>query len=1467
MSASPLSRFSLPSRRWFEESFEAPTPVQREGWQRIAAKQHTLMLAPTGSGKTLAAFYWCIDQLARRVIDPARAPSRGTRVLYISPIKALAYDIERNLRAPLIGIQRVAAREDIALHPIDVDVRTGDTSSRERRQQAKHPADILITTPESLFLLLGSAARANLATVQTVIVDEIHALAGNKRGVHLALSLERLSRLTPSDPQRIGLSATQRPLAEVARYLGGDRRVEVVDASEKPALDLQIVVPVADMQAPLAGESRSSGPLLREASASTPEERRSIWPAIYPRLLELVQQHRSTIVFVNSRRLAERLAQQLNELAQQELVLAHHGSLARHQRKQVEEQLKTGQLRGIVATSSLELGIDMGAVDLVIQVESPKAVSRGLQRLGRAGHGVGQLSRGRLFPKFRGDLLETTVVAQRMLRGEVEALRVPKNTLDVLAQQVVAMCTEGPWKLDTLERTIRRSYSFRELSRDALVELLDMLSGRYPSDEMADLRPRISWDRQTDTLTARRGAKLLCAANAGTIPDRGSYAVHLGLDGPRVGELDEEMVYESRPGDIFLLGASSWRIEQITRDRVLVSPAPGEPGRMPFWRGEGPGRPLELGRALGAFVRQLGAMEADEALTWLQTRCHLDELAARNLQTYIAEERSASGALPTDQTVVVQRFVDELGDWRICILSPFGARVHAPWAIALQAQLSERAGFEVQTLWSDDGIVLRFAGADDPPESSALVPEPEEVEDLLLRQLPRSALFASHFRQSAARALLLPRRHPNARAPLWAQRLRAQQLLAVALRYPSFPIVLETYRECLQDVFDLPALVGLLEQFRSRSIQLVEVETTQASPFARALVFAYVAAYLYEGDAPLAERRAQALTLDRTLLRDLLGGEALRDLLDLGVIAEVEAELQHLPPDYRARDADELNDLLRRLGDLSLEELSERCSADPTPWVESLEQQRRICRIRLGGQERLIAIEEINRYRDALGVQVPAGLPEALLEPAERALERLLLRWARRHAPFVATQPANRFGLPRAQVEAVLAALLADETLLRGAFRPDGAEPEWCHPAVLRQLRRRTLAQYRAQIEPTDPSALGRFLPTWQSVGSGRAGLPALRDAIAQVEGLALPFSELQQRILPARVADFQPRMLDELGALGEIVWVGAGPLGQRDGLVALYRRERAELLLEPPGADLPTQANGPLHQRLVTLLQQRGACFLVAMRNALSDVSAEDLQSALWELVWNGIVTNDTFEPLRSLRSQRTTRPRKRSNPGGRWSLVSELVDTGAQPTARLHARACMLLDRYGIATREAASAEGTDGGFASLARVLRVMEEAGKVRRGYFVDGLHGMQFAHAGAVDRLRQLRDPDRGPTLALAACDPANPYGSLLPWPQTGDPNGRPARRAGASIVLAQGRPILYLSRTRRRLWVFQGSEQADLELALRDGLSSLLDSCRIRSLQIDEIDGRPATEGPLTGPLIAAGFREVYRSLVLERPA
>ncbi len=1518
-----VDRFSPATQAWFRGAFERATPAQEGAWDAIASGRDVLCVAPTGSGKTLAAFLWSLDRLAAG--PPPGEAIRRCRVLYVSPLKALAADVERNLRSPLTGIGQAAHRLGLPEPDITVAIRSGDTPAADRREFGRRPPDILITTPESLFLILTSRARESLRGVDTVIVDEVHAVCATKRGAHLALSLERLDALLDAPAQRIGLSATVRPADEVARFLGGSRDVTIVAPPAAKRIEVQIVVPVEDMAA--LGESAGLIP------DDEPQRRASIWPAVEERVLDLIQAHRSTIVFANSRRLAERLCSRINEIAAGRtgdmpatggpapthapaqlmgqsgagpaaadlpaagaVARAHHGSVSREQRRLTEEALKDGSLPAVVATSSLELGIDMGAVDLVVQVESPPSVASGMQRIGRAGHHVGAVSRGVIFPKYRGDLVPCAVVAERMVTGDIEALSYPRNPLDVLAQHVVAMVAMEDWAVEDLADLVRRAAPFAELPRSAFEAVLDMLAGRYPSDDFAELRPRIIWDRIGGTLSARSGAQRLAVTSGGTIPDRGLFGVFLagreGQPGARVGELDEEMVYESRVGDVFLLGSTSWRIEDISHDRVLVSPAPGQPGRMPFWKGDAPGRPLELGRAIGRFVRDVSALEPAAAMR-RAVATGLDEWGAANLIAYLAGQREATGHLPDDRTIVVERFRDELGDWRIAIHTPFGAKVNAPWALAIAARLRERYGLDVAAMHSDDGIVVRLPETDGEPPGGIAMFEPDEIEALVTAELGGSALFAARFRECAARALLLPRRNPGRRSPLWQQRQRAAQLLQVAGEYGSFPIVLETMRECLQDVFDLPGLVSLMRDVAGRRVRVVEVETAHPSPFARSLLFGYVGMFMYEGDAPLAERRAQALSLDSTLLAELLGQAELRELIDPDSLAEIGAELQRLTPDRRVHDLDGTADLLRLLGGLSTAEACQRGAT--APWLAELEATRRAIRVRVADTERWFAVEDAGRLRDALGAALPVGVPEAYTTPLRDPLGDLVSRYARTHGPFVAAECAARFGLGVTVVSGALQRLAATGRVVSGEFRPGGVGIEWCDVEVLRLVRRRSLAKLRKEVEPVPVDALARFLPAWQHIGpaSGR-GIDALLRTIEQLQGAAMPASALEQVILPARVTDYAPTMLDELTAAGEVLWAGRGALTGGDGWVSLALPDTAALMLPPPDPDF---GRTPLHDAVLTALDGGQALFLRSLSDrcratvemALGDATTGDaaLVSAIWDLVWAGYLSNDTLAPLRALLSGgRTTHAVRRSPPRARYGRPgrSALSGRAGPPTAagrwwrlpgresdltrRAHATAEALLDRHGIVTRGAVVAERVTGGFAGVYPVLRAYEEAGRTRRGYFVDTLGGAQFAVPGAVDRLRSLARADEGRrdrarALVLAATDPANPFGAALPWP--GRPgqgtSHRPGRKAGALVVLVDGHLILYVERGGRT--VLSWTEDPGLLQPAVDALALAVRDGWLGRLAVERADGERVTGTVLAEALEAAGFRPTPRGLRL----
>jgi ATP-dependent Lhr-like helicase len=1519
-----LQLFHDPVQAWFRASFEQPTRPQRLGWPAIARGDSALILAPTGSGKTLAAFLACLDRL---MFAPRPERQARCRVIYVSPLKALAVDVERNLRAPLAGIANVAGMQGVPFHAPEISLRTGDTPTSERAKFLRDPGDILITTPESLYLMLTSQARERLRSVATVIVDEIHALVSTKRGAHMALSLERLERIVDQPLQRIGLSATQRPLEEVARFLGGCRAatastkgtkdtkgakdqpspeledaedvvdhefatpgpveyrdVSIIDASEPKRLDISVQVPIEDMAKVGAAAAGRDGNQIRSGPAAQAPGPPSIWTAIHPRLLELIQSHRSTLIFVNSRRLAERLAGALNELAEQPLVRAHHGSLARAQRVEIEDLLKSGQLRGLVATSSLELGIDMGAIDLVVQIEAPPSVASGLQRIGRAGHRIDQVSNGIIFPKFRGDLVSCAAVTRAMTRGEVEPSRYPRNPLDVLAQQIVAMVSVEGWSVDDLFDAIRGAAPYAELSRRVFEGVLDMLSGRYPSDEFAELRPRVTWDRVNGILAARQGARQMAIANAGTIPDRGLYGVFLlgaDRDRARVGELDEEMVFEARVGETFLLGASTWRIEQITHDRVVVSPAPGEPGKMPFWRGESGGRPIELGFAIGKLIRELRHQRPDVAQARLEREHGLDAMAARNLLDYLDDQHRAVDTVPDDRTLLIERTKDDLGDWRVLVLSSLGSRVHAPWAMAVTARLRDELSLEVETMWGDDGFVMRFPEADAPPDPALLLPDPDEVEALVLRQLGSTALFAARFREAAARALLLPRRRPGARAPLWQQRRRAADLLSVAARYGSFPVILETYREVLRDVFDLPALLDVLRRIRSRSLRVATVESRTPSPFAASLLFNYVANYIYDGDAPLAERRAQALAVDQSQLRELIGEAELRDLLDTGAIESVEAELQLLPDKYHAKSADGVHDLLLRIGDLTREEIAARSlQGVAEAAVPALLEARRAVDVAVAGEPRIIAVENAARYRDALGTPLPAGLPAALLEPSGDPLGDLVKRYARTHGPFASSDIAVRFGLPVAPVEAALARLTASGRLVEGAFRPGGRGREWCDADVLRTIRRRSLARLRQEVEPVDAPVLARFLTEWHGIGRTRGGLDTLLDAIEQLQGVPLIASLLEHDILPARVIDYSPAQLDTLLGAGEVSWVGVEPLGDRDGRIALYLTDHLPRLMTPRDAD-PELTE--VERDVVQQLRHGGAAFFAPLHATLGGGFPKETVDALWSLVWKGLVTNDTLHALRAYlrppdrarRPARTTAFRSRRvvppSAEGRWTAIAPPANRSLTEWAT--ALSQQLLTRHGVVTREVTSIEQIAGGFSAVYPVMRRLEETGRVRRGYFVAGLGAAQFAQPGAIDLLRAAREPADLPlVVTLAATDPANPYGALLPWPTTSandqTPGMRPSRSAGARVVLVDGQLTAWIARGDRAMLVSLPPDDPDRTRAGRALAEELIKLAQrapegSRGWLIEEINGAPAAQDPAAAVLVAAGFAPTAMGLQL----
>ncbi|KIP82444.1 ATP-dependent helicase [Stenotrophomonas maltophilia] len=1571
--------FAPATRAWFSGAFPAATPAQVQAWAAISQGQHTLVIAPTGSGKTLAAFLHAIDQLFTERDQQSRAgmlPQRGaTRVLYISPIKALGADVQRNLQVPLQGVRAERARRGDPDVDLSVAIRSGDTTASERARLARRPPDILITTPESLFLMLTSNVRETLRHVHTVIIDEIHAVAGSKRGTHLALSLERLENLLQAPAQRIGLSATVRPVDEVARFLGGGRAVSVVQPPSSRQLAMRIVVPVEDMaDLPTQGPGSGAG----ESSTRVG----SIWPHVEASILDEVLRWRSTIVFANSRGVAEKLTARLNALyaerletdagggasgqrdatafgsfngstagrstgAEPLLARSHHGSVSKEQRREIEEALKSGALRCVVATSSLELGIDMGLVDLVIQVAAPPSVASALQRVGRAGHQVGGISTGFVYPRTRRDLIDAAVIVDSMLAGRIEALDPPRNPLDVLAQQTVAAVAMDALDVEDWYACVRRAAPYRELPRSAFDAVLDMLAGRYPSDDFAGFRPRLVWNRDTGQLTARPGARQLAVTSGGTIPDRGMFSVVLPegeerAGSRRVGELDEEMVHESRVNDVITLGATSWRVEQITHDQVIVTPAPGRSARLPFWRGENAGRPAELGAAIGAFLADLDGAAADDGsipgpLAARLQASGLDTRAITNILGLLGEQRQATGVLPTDRQLVVERCRDELGDWRVMLHSPYGRRVHDPWALAIAERIRERWHVDPSVVSSEDGIMARI------PDSSGQLPgadlflfEAEPLRRQVTAAVGSSALFAARFRECASRALLLPRRTPGRRSPLWQQRLRAGQLLDVASAYPDFPILIETARECLQDVYDLEALGGLMQRLEAGQVQIAEVTTAVPSPFAANLLFGYVAEFMYGTDVPLAERRASILSLDSGLLADLLGQVDIGELLDAGVVERVVDELQRLAPDRRAAGKEGVADLLRELGPLSAGELAARlldADGEVGAHLATLQQEQRIIAIALAGEARWVAVEDAGRLRDALGIALPKRIPAVFLLPSLDPLGDLVARFARTRGPFTTADVAARFGLGIAVADNALARLAEQGKLLSGQFgatTPEHGTPvarhEWMAEAVFRRLRVRSLQAAREATRPVPATAYVRLLLERHALLGSAAGHAALGSpvqvtgtlegsegvlrVVEQLAGMPLPVSAWENQILPARVRDYAPALLDQLLATGSVLWCGHGTLGEDDGLVSLHLQQVA-------AETLPVISEGalsPLQEVILSVLADGGGFFARQLATSVHarmqaaehlaagiDLSPESLHAALWGLAWQGRVATDIWAPLRALSMVRTpsrarashvSRRRRgfmgvpmgdavpaagmpSSGPAtydapslaGRWSLLQR---DAASDTVRAVALADALLDRHGVVTRGAAVAEGIAGGFPALQQVYRGMEDAGRVLRGRFVEGLGGAQFAERSSVDRLRDIAEDTTlaalAPAIGLSAVDPANAYGTVLAWPVHAA-RQRPVRRAGALVVLAGGALRVYLAQGGRTLLLYFDGEDpahADLLAASACALAAALRRGRRQSFTLDRINDAEIGRGPVTEALRTAGFRNAPRGLSWE---
>ncbi|WP_040321440.1 DEAD/DEAH box helicase [Austwickia chelonae] len=1545
--ADPLSGFSPATTEWFREAFTAPTPAQAEAWASIRTGAHTLVIAPTGSGKTLSAFLWALDGLHRDM--PRQETGRRCRILYVSPLKALAADVEKNLRIPLSGIARHSERLQMPAPDIRVSVRSGDTPGAARRAFAKKGADILITTPESLFLLLTSQARDRLRDVSTVIVDEIHAVAGSKRGVHLALSLERLDALLDTSAQRIGLSATVRPEEDVGHLLAGDRPVHIVRPEASKQWDLKVVVPVARLDDPT--DPGADRPL------AVPDDprRRSVWPHVEGRLVDLITEHRSTIVFTNSRRQAERLTARINELGEDRLsrtpeglnricsptntsrgaapvlARAHHGSVSKELRSAIESDLKSGTIPAVVATGSLELGIDMGAVDLVVHVESPPSVAGGLQRIGRSGHQVGAVSTGVLLPRHRGDLLQCAVIVSLMLDGRIEAVRMPRNPLDVLAQQLVAMISMDDWSVEELHSLLRRSAPYRTLSRSALEAVLDMLSGRYPAEDLAVLRPRLVWDRLTDRLTARPGAHRLAVTSGGTIPDRGMYGVFLTGEGQgrRVGELDEEMVHESRLGDLLTLGTSTWRVEEITHDQVIVSPSPGSTGRLPFWRGDSVGRPAELGAAIGDYTRKMCSLDREESLRRAREG-GLDAHAAENLVAYLEDQQAATGLVPDDRTIVVEHFQDELGDRQAVVHTPYGGCVHAPWALVIADRLRRHLGVDARLTHHDDGIVLRWPQGDsDSPSSGAfpgdgldlapfLTVEPEDVMELVAAQIEGTALFASRFRECAARSLLLPKPHPGRRRALWQERQRSGQLLEFTSEFTDFPIVSEAVRECLQDVFDVPALVDLMQGLRSGKITIHQVTTGTASPYAQSLLFDRLARSLYETDTPSAERRAAAAGLDSELLADLLGDEhppPLSELLDPGVVSVVDQERQHTTPERQCRDLEDVVDMIRRFGPVTSDWIRYRTAPtvhhEVDRWLDELVAARRTVQIRLADEPRWIVMEDVGRVRDALGVTLPPGLPASLLAPVADPLGDLMSRYARSRALFTAAEAADWAAIGPAVATAALDRLVHEGRLRRGNLRPRPDSPpdipgsptptDYADVEVVRLLRRRTTAALRAEVAPVPQRSMGIFLPAWQSVGGKIRGPEGVLHVIDQLAGTALPAAVWEEWIFPSRVPGYRPGDLDEISTSGQAFWQGHRE-ASRDWRISWHPADIAPLTLDLP-CPLPEGDESAPTDQVLHILSGGGSYLFRTLSAQLDDIKDQALLDTLWKLVRSGLITNGSFAPVRARFSpngspRRTSSPRPikrgrlsfgaipRSNPTTGYPLpltTSRIPPTGAghwialpktdpDPTRRTLAAAEALATRYGVVTSAVARAESIPGGFAPIYRVLSAAEDAGQIRRGYFVEGLGAAQFAMTSAVEQLRAAarrdeRATDDTNTVVLAAADPANPYGTFLPWPAPVTPGVtvRSPRRAGSLVIFVGGELVLHVERSGRDVTSYATDSTA--LIAASRALAELVHSGRAELIQVEQVDGRPSlgSDHIVVKALLETGFRATPRGLRLRR--
>jgi ATP-dependent helicase Lhr and Lhr-like helicase len=1476
-----LDLFHPVVRRWFETTYGSPTPPQQQGWPSIAAGNNTLILAPTGSGKTLAAFLWAINHLVeQRLADDVRT---GVRILYVSPLKALNNDIHRNLEEPLESITRAALEAGTAIPPITSAVRTGDTPASRRAAMIRKPPDILITTPESLYLMLTSArSRPMFETVRYVIVDEIHSVCSNKRGVHLSVSLERLQEVARQDLVRIGLSATQRPLERIAAYLGGcengkSRPVTIVDAGGKKQMDLRVECAVPDMGR-MAGDSA--------------------WDDVFRHLLELIGSHRNTLIFVNNRRLAERVAATLNRMIAGEStpppdagpgagigptnqyavprhvpapkpgipdVQAYHGSMSRDAREAMEEDLKAGRTRALVATSALELGIDIGSIDLVIQVQSPKSIARGLQRVGRSGHLISATSKGRIFPTFREDLVEAAVVARAMEDHRIEETRIPRNCLDILAQQIVAMVSVEERDVDGLYELVRRSECYRDLPRTHFDGVVAMLAGRYDRDDLRGLSATVSWDRVNNVLRALPGSAKLAVTSGGAITDKGYFGVYLADGTTKVGEVDEEFVYETRTGDTFLLGTQVWRVEGIDPARLTVSPAPGEPARMPFWRGEGLGRSFELGAGVGAFRRTLGeAIDRPDVMARLMNEYPIDHRSAWNLVEYFRRQKESTSAMPHDRLLLLEGFRDEIGDPRLVLHSSYGRRVNALLGLILSKRIVERIGAEPQVLSNDNAVLIRCPDVEELPLNLLDGLTVEEARDCVLDQVLQSPLFGGLFRQNAARALMMPRALPGKRTPLWLQRLRAKDLLQVARRYDDFPIVMETIRETLEDALDFDHCLELVGKLASGEIRTASVVTETPSPFAAAVLFDFIAVYMYEWDQPRGDAAGRFVGVNRGLLNELVDQSASTRSLRSDAVAEVESRLQHTADGTRARSPEELMEILLQLGDLSTEEVRLRCQGDAENFLGRLASDGRAAAVSLGSARRWIAGEERRLF-------------ESL--PAPETLRVLFLRYAATHGPVRSSTFAHRYGIPGESASRTAGDLEQEGKLVRGKFTGTSAEDEYCARDVLRHIHRRGVAILRHEITPCPLSEFHRFLLDWQGVGkSGHT----VGDTLTQLQGYPAQPDLWLREIIRLRHPESLPDPSLMGGNRNGGTWVGT-PAGR----LMFVERGSGSVLL-PPSGEADEQRLSTPAARILRLLREQGASFFADIREG-TGLSLHALNRGISELLWNGWVTNDEFaeilgvqplhrgdddqpiEPVRiiappgsreRLRLTRKVRAAIRNAPGwnGRWSLTrtSALMGDAAKPEEQALRQAHILLQRYGVLTRDVVARENLLP-WRDLAPALHLLEFRGEIRRGYFVEGLSGIQYAHPDAAELLRSSRSAGRRETdiVLLNALDPAAPFTPA--GPAAADAAGwlKISRHPGNYIALADGLPFVAFSSNGSRITTL-GNPPAE---SIRAALARFVELLRLppgirpfREIVVEYCDDARAADSPLAGALRSLGF-------------